>query len=210
LPDSFWDEAAGPKWKELLAERDELVAVKAADEARRAGVPASADKYELRLPEDFELPEGVELNDKDARLAAFREFAHKEGLSQAQFEKVVALDAQRLIADQAMIKEAIGAERNKLGQNAIPRVDAVVTFINSAAKTPEHAKAVAGMLVSAQAVEFFEGVIETMTKQGITTFQRGTGSPPPDPNVIEGFEKMSFTQRRAAQDALAARNGKAA
>lgn len=201
LPDAFFDAAAGVKWKELLTEREELTAFKAADEARRAGLPADPSKYELKLPEGFALPDGVELNADDARLPLLREFAHKEGWSQAQFAAVVALDAKRVLAAAAAETEFINTERNKLGANREVRVDKVIDFVNGVAKTSDQAKAVARMLRDADSVEFFERVIEHATSQGVSTFQRGSTGDPPDPAVIAGWDKMSVEQKLAAIDA---------
>ena len=68
------------------------------------------------------------------------------------------------------------------------------TFIDATAGSPERAAAVKASLINADAVAYVEGLQASMASAGITSFARG-GEVKTDPNVIPGYEKMSFTER---------------
>lgn len=100
----------------------------ATDEDRAAyrmkmGIPDSAEGYDLKLSEDFALPEGVEITDEKKR--AFADFAAKEGLSAKQAEAAFNFMAQSesreyeaLIAqDDADLASADKELREAFGEN---------------------------------------------------------------------------------------------
>jgi hypothetical protein len=66
------------------------------------------------------------------------------------------------------------------------------------------AKALAGMLVTARHVEAFERIMNKVSSQGTASFSQSHRTAP-ETNGIPGYEKMSFEQRRQAQDNNAAR-----
>src|SRR5690606_11132097 len=85
LPETIWDADKGFKKDDF----DSLVALKAETDSRRASVPAEAGKYEVNLPASFKMPEGFELkegecmiNEADPRVAALREWAHSQCMTQ--------------------------------------------------------------------------------------------------------------------------------
>ena len=53
---------------------------------RRMGMPEEASGY---VAPEFEVPEGVELNLNDQELSFYRDMAHKEGLTQSQFNALM-------------------------------------------------------------------------------------------------------------------------
>jgi hypothetical protein len=74
------------KESDLLAALGE----RAEAQSRKATLPSSPDGYAIKLPDDFQAPEGVrfEFNKADPALKAFREVAHKHGIPQAAFSDV--------------------------------------------------------------------------------------------------------------------------
>src|SRR5882672_7210747 len=65
----------------------EFLTERGARELRQATLPASPEAYEAKLPENFEMPAGVEFkpDPSDPLLADARRFAHAKGMSQADF-----------------------------------------------------------------------------------------------------------------------------
>lgn len=111
LPEGLWDATAGKPSADLsdLAQR-----VADAD-ARTAALPKDAAGYQPALPDGFQAPEGWSVAAADPALADARAFAHKAGLTQAQFSGVLALKAT-LDARAAQAQEAaLQAEVGKLG-----------------------------------------------------------------------------------------------
>jgi hypothetical protein len=180
----------------------------AADIQRKATMPASADAYEAKLPEGFQLPPGVEMkiDGKDPALGDLRAFAHKAGWSQDQFSDVLQIYAAREAKQVAAISAARNAEVGKLGTNGPSRVDAVATWWK--AMTGDDG-AVLGQILrmapTAGTVQSLERLMQRFTTQGAAPFNHGgrEGGGPSD--RIEGWDKMSYEQRRFAQDQRARR-----
>jgi hypothetical protein len=154
-PDNFWDATKGElKGGDFRKAFDELSSFKAAEDVRRLALPAAPDKYEPKLPQNFQAPEGLafEIKTDDPLWSQAREWAHKNGLSQDAFEQGVALIAARDIGSQQMLKTARDAEIAKLGVNGTARVTAINTFLEGKG-IPE----LKGMLVT-------EGIVKAMEK----------------------------------------------
>jgi hypothetical protein len=94
-------------------------------------------------------------------------------------------------------------EREKLGALGGQRVDALTKWIRGEAGDANAKIIVAGLACAAQ-VEFMERVMTRLTNQGVAAFSQ-SHRVPPDDNKIPGYEKMSFEERRFAQDQLQAR-----
>jgi hypothetical protein len=69
------------------------------------GRPAKADDYKL---DNVKLPEGIELDDE--QLAAYRKFAHDNGMTQKTFEAALAYDVARVEKQMAAAAAAAAAE----------------------------------------------------------------------------------------------------
>lgn len=186
-----------------LRERDELQAFKAAEDVRRNSLPQTPEAYKIELPADFQLPAGSEfrLDASDPLYAAAQKMAHAKGWSQQDFSEGIGLIASMRMAESAQIETARNAEIAKLGTTGPQRVDAVLNFFKGMDVTADKsdAKAIATMLVTAKQVEAFERLITRIGSQGVVGFNqkhRDVGSS----REIEGWDKMSFEQRRAAQD----------
>lgn len=142
--------------------------------------------YEVRLPGDFQLPEGVEgsnspINADDPRIANLREFAHVNQLTQEQFEKMVGLGAQMEIAEQTLLREALGRQIDALGPKAQDRIGAVKHWV--AAKLPaDQAESLLGVLFTAKQIEAME-----------TLMKLNRGAVPGNPGVAREFGRQDLS-----------------
>jgi hypothetical protein len=212
LADRWWDAEKNTLKvdpADLIArdrEYDELKTFKAAEDVKAASRPQKADDYKLELPADFKPPAGVEykLDAANPALNQLRSVAHKHGLTQDAVNELIGVYAGHEVGTQAAIANARAAEIAKLGTSAPARVDAVINWLSGmdASADKGDAKALAGMLVTARHVEAFERIITKLTTQGSASFTQSHRSAPDA--GIPGYDKMSFEQRRYAQDRAAA------
>jgi len=196
IPETFWDAEKGFKADDFNA----LVARDAENSARLAQVPDAADKYEAKLPHDFKLPDGVELADgesaldaNDPRIAAARDFAHANQMSQAQFEGMLAMGVSMDLAEQSRLNEAVKAQKELLGAKGEERIGAVKTWIG--AKLPaDQAEALTGMMFTAKTVEAFEALMRL--NRGAVPGNPGAGRDAAKPDISdEDWAKMTDAQR---------------
>lgn len=200
IPETHWDaekNAPKPEFGQFVKDH---VAFKAADDSRKLTLPKTPDDFKLALPKDFKPPEGIEfkLDETDPLFAQARTWAHKNGLSQNEFETGIGMIAASKVADQQMIQTARNAEIAKLGVNGTARVTALNTWLDAKGYAP-----LKGMLVTAEIVSTFEKLMKDA--QGGSTFSQSHRESPDEPGKIPGIEKMNFREARAAQDAYAAR-----
>jgi hypothetical protein len=196
LPETMWDADKGFK----KADFDSLVALKAETDSRAASLPATADKYEIKLPTSFKVPDGFELpqgesliNADDPRVAAAREYAHKNKLSQGEFEELLAFGANMDIAERGRMKEAVGKEREKLGGRAVERIKAVTTWLD-AKLGGEQAASLHSMMFTAKQIEAFERLMQL--NRGDVPGNPGAGRDAKPAEIAdEDWNKMSATDR---------------
>jgi hypothetical protein len=193
-----------------ISEKDVRAALaqKVENEVRRAALPASPDKYEIKLPSDFRAPEGVrfEFDPNDALLKSSRELAHKRGLDQEAYSDFLGLYAANRITEQQQLGTARAAELSKLGTAAQGRIDAIDTWLK--ARVGAKGALMAAQLRSypvAVMVEMYEDLIRQFSGQGGADFRQDGRQQQDNTGGIPGYENMNFSQRRAAQDAAAAR-----
>jgi hypothetical protein len=137
LPDAFWDATTNSiKTGDLVGKFNELTAFEASERSRRAAVPESADKYELKIPEGTELPEGVEfkLDPESPLLKIARDAAHAAGMDQATFEgsvlkPFIQIESARAYQETKNLEAATAAADKELGAQADVRRDAVKTYL---------------------------------------------------------------------------------
>lgn len=196
LPEELWDEKAGFKADAY----NDLVAFKANRDAELAQVPESAEKYEVRLPATFKLPEDVKvpegemvLNTDDPRIQLLREVAHSQNWSQAQFEDVLAMGVNMDIGENKRLQESAAAEREKLGSRGADRVNAVTTFLD-AKIGKEHAGALRGMMFTAKQVEAFEA-IQRLVRGDVRGNPNGGRDATTTELSDEEYQKLSPTER---------------
>jgi hypothetical protein len=117
------------------ADIEGLLQRRALEQSRAATLPATADLYQLTLPSDFKMPDGVEWAWNESHpvtgaiLARAREIAHANGMSQAAFSEMLALHAANEIQTQQLFNRARASELDKLGAMGPARIDAVRDFI---------------------------------------------------------------------------------
>lgn len=180
LDPKYWDGSTGLKIADYL--KDSLP-VLSAHAARQAAIPEKPEGYELKLPEDFKPPQGVEIkfDDKDPRIPLARTVAKELGLGQDGFSKLLALDAQiQLHADQAL-QAVITAESAKLGDKFPARKAAVEAFL-TANVGEDGLKALMPQVRSAAAFEALEKLIAKAAATGVPGSE---GSPPAPPKPAE-------------------------
>lgn len=202
LPDNYWDaEKNEVKFGELIPKFNELSTRDAAEAIRKNSLPASADAYKLELPKDFKAPAGVEFKfDETApEIAQARAMAHAKGWTQQDFSEALGIFAAAKVAEQAQVNTARAAEVAKLGATGPARVDAVSQWLDA-----NGLGVLKQTMVTAAQVQAFENHITKLTTQSAATFSQ-QHRVAPENDAIPGYEKMSFEQRRYAQDQQRAR-----
>src|SRR5262249_13859971 len=154
----------------------------------------------VKLPEGFALPEGVELtiDQADAALGDLKAWAHKRGLTQADFSDVLSIYAAREARQAAALNAARGAEIAKLGTTGPSRLDAVTTWWRS--MTGDDGKVLGQILrmaPTAGTVAALERLMSKFTTQGAAG--PTGGRPESAGSGIAGYENMTYEQRRFAQ-----------
>lgn len=195
--DEFWDaEKKELKGADLGKKFNEMATRIAADDVRKGALPATPDAYKLDLPADFKAPAGVDfkLDTANPALGAVKTFAHKHGLTQDAVTELIGIYAGNEVGTEARIKAAATAEVTKLGATGPARVDAVTRFMDASGLG-----VLKSTLVTAAQVEAWESHITKLTTQGGASFSQ-SHRVPPDTSGIPGYDKMSFEQRRFAQD----------
>jgi hypothetical protein len=173
----------------------------AADDVRKGSLPQTAEAYKVELPADFKPPAGVEfkLDTSNPALGQLKAVAHKHGLTQDAVNELIGVYAGAEVGTEARIKTAATAEVTKLGPSGPARVDAVTRFMDGSGLG-----VLKSTLVTAAQVEAWESHITKLTNQGGASFSQAHRAAP-ETNAIPNYDKMTFAQRRQAQDELAAR-----
>ncbi|MBW8447914.1 MAG: hypothetical protein K0M49_20000 [Arenimonas sp.] len=196
IPENWWDADKGFKSDDFNA----LVARDAERQAAAAQVPESPDKYEAKLPQDFKLPDGIELaegeaalNPDDPRVVAAREFAHTKGMNQADFEQLLAFGVNMDLSEQTRLKDAVFAEKEKLGPKGADRIGAVKTWV-AAKLGGELAEPLLAMMYTAKQIEAFEALMRL--NRGAVPGNPGAGRDAGRTELSdEEWSKMSPTAR---------------
>lgn len=184
----------------------DALAERAQREVVKAGLPASPDQYEIKLPDGFKPPEGMTfvIDQNDLALAEARKAAHELGLDQAGFSRMLGIYAATKVKEHGIVNAAREAELTKLGSAAPARIEAIETWL--AAKVGDKARTLISTLKAypvASTVEALEGVIRAFSSQGGASVTQSGREGQEDAGKIPGYEKMNFTQKRAAQMAQA-------
>lgn len=204
---AYWDQEKGAvKWDALNSEIAALKTAKAEWDNAKSVLPESPDKYEVKLPEGFQLPDGMTINADDPRLPEVRKLAHENGFTQKQFESLLKMDATLKQAEAKQMQEALTREQGRLGPDGgKARIDAVVRGL-TAHVGEEGAKHLVAMLVSANQVQSFETLLGKMAAQGAASggYQPGQGG------VTKQWTEEEWSKLSAAERFTAARQGRAA
>jgi len=183
----------------------------AQDDLRKATLPTTPQDYKLALPENLKLPGDQRFTfDEAGNKATFdaaRAWAHSRGLSQTDFSEMMGLYASHQAGVDAALAARSAAEVAKVGINAPQRVDAVGKWITGMVGEAD-AKPIRATLVTDSHLRFYEKIMTQLSSQGGASFSQ-SHRVPPDTSGIPGYDKMSFEQRRLAQDQnLARRNSR--
>jgi hypothetical protein len=188
-----------------------LMERRALEESRKATLPADASGYEVKLPDGFAVPHGVELKLDTANPAYgdLKAWAHKNGLSQQAFSDVIGIYGAYQAKETAQFKAAADAEIAKLGSAAGQRIDAVATWWSS--MTGDDGKVLGSILRMAPTegtVKAFERMMRRWSTQGGGSYSGAARS------VDEGFgpqkvsdaeyEAMTYTEKKQYAEAWTA------
>ncbi len=171
--------------------------------SRKATLPSSPDGYEIKLPEDFQAPEGVrfEFNQNNPALKAAKELAHKRGIDQATFSEMLGVYASTQMGEAIRNSQLRDVNLRQLGTAGPQRVDAVATWLQ--ARAGADGKVMADFLrrfPSAPIVKTMENLMRAFSNQGGAEFsQSHRAAQEESAGRIPGYENMNFAQRRAAQ-----------
>jgi hypothetical protein len=187
------------------SEISEMLARQSAEDMRRATIPPTPGDYKLELPPDTKLPGGLEFrfDGNDPSMVAAKNWAHSKGIDQGTFAEMLALYAGHVAHQENFLAERSRAEIAKVGPLAPQRMDAIRQWVRSEVGDKDSIPVMASIVTSAQ-LNFMERIQQRVTSQGAASFSQ-SHRVAPDTNEIPGFDKMSFSQQRQAQDQLAAR-----
>lgn len=170
----------------------------AAEDLRKATMPAAPDAYEAKLPDDFKAPGGIEykFDASDPSLIAARNWAHAKGLSQADFSELLSMHASHVVGQEAVLQERARAEIAKAGPNASQRVDAVAKWLDSFMGTAD-AKPIRATLVTDAHLRFYEKIMTKLTSQGTAPFSQAHRDRPKEGGGVSDaeYKNMSDAQR---------------
>ena len=180
----------------------DILASHAERQVTQASLPKDPNGYEVRLPQNFTPPEGMEfqINANDPALAEFRALAHRRGLDQSAFEEALGVFASTKVAELQRTNAARDAERGKLGAAVDQRIQNIETWLT--ARVGDKANVMVATLKQypvAATVEALEGLMRAFSSQGSHGVTQSGREGQEDPGKIPGYENMSFTQKRAAQ-----------
>ena len=153
LPETAWDATAGKPTVDVA----ELLTLKQQHDERAGQVPKDAAEYQVTLPEGFTLPDGVkfEVAADDPLLAEARAVAHEMGLTQAQFSKIMGLRAKMDVMAHETWNATLTAEKAKLGEKAVERIDTATAFLQAKLPAAQFA-ALKGAVTTADGVAAVE------------------------------------------------------
>lgn len=203
VPEKFWDTTANTvKADDFTKHVNDLSAFKAEADVRKQAIPASPDKYEVKLPEGFKPPEGMQFEFKvdDPAMIEARKAAHEMGLDQAGFSRLLGVYAANKLGELQATNAGRDAQKALLGSAADTRIDQVATWLE--AKVGDKAKVMIATLKQfpvAANVEALEGIMRLFSAQGGTSFNQSHRETETEQGKIPGYENMNFAQRRAAQ-----------
>jgi hypothetical protein len=183
-----------------------LMERKGIEDSRKATMPKDAAGYELKLPENFEMPPGVgefkwalEDSTSAAILGQAKAFAHSVGLDQASFSQMMGLFASYRLGEQAQFNAVQKQQLEMLGPNAAIRVDSVARWLDAAIGTKASESLRKSMFTASQ-VQAYESLMRAFVGQGVhgnVGAARDGGAEQPGKISDEAYNKLSFTDRIA-------------
>lgn len=184
------------------ADVQSAIAERAEAQSRRATLPASADGYEVKLPADFQPPEGVrfEFDAKDPALVRARELAHKRGIDQETFSEMLGVYASTKMGEAIQQAQLRDVNMKQLGTAAPQRVEAVATWLQ--ARAGPEGRQTADFLrryPSSAIVKTMENLMRAFSNQGGADYSANRRAEQEPAGTIPGYSSMSFTEKRVHQ-----------
>jgi hypothetical protein len=173
--------------------------------SRKATLPSSPDAYEIKLPDDFQAPEGVrfEFDPRDPALKAARELAFQNGVSSDVFQKMLGVYASTKMGEAIQQAQLRDVNMRQLGVAGPQRVEAVSQWL--AARGGADGKTMAAFIrqfPSSAIVKTMENLMRAFSSQGGADFSQSHRETGANEGKVPGYENMNFVQRRIAQMAL--------
>lgn len=203
--DGYWSDDKGFDGAKFDTEFTALNTLKAEAEKRAAGVPEKPEDYEVALPADFALPEGVDpksvtFNADDPiikeLLPDIRATAKALGLDKDGFKQLVGLKMRLDLAETAMMRKAAVEQKTLLGTKAEARVTALTTFLTSKLGA-EHANVLLPMMFTAKQIEAFEKLQLLASGSGAKPNGGGRETHQPEGMTESQWDALSPTQKIA-------------
>jgi hypothetical protein len=180
-------------------EISDLLKHKGETDLRRASLPADPSQYRIEA-KDVVLPPGMDwkFNENDPALAAARNWAHANGLTQEQFSSLLGQYASMESAKENTFHTAMRAELDKLGANATLRVTALQTWLNGVVGG-ELAKSLCGGLFCEKQVRGLELLANKFATQGHASFSQAHREPGGQSGRVseEAYNAMSAGEKWA-------------
>lgn len=193
LPDTFWDEANGVKPEAY----SRLAELEAADAQRRAGVPESADKYELKISDEIVGLDGkpVQFDATDPLAQAVLPVLHELGIPQEGVSKLLGAFAAQEIAAAKEQQAFVVSEQAKLGAEHAKRTAALHGSI-VAAVGADQAEVIRQHATSAAAVIALENLMSKVT--GAPIGAAPPAQPGSDLEGLHGEQLLAAARARKA------------
>jgi hypothetical protein len=176
------------------AELQEFFQSKGEAELRKASLPATPGAYEAKLPDNFEMPAGVEfkINESDPLLINARAWAHAKGFDQATFSEMVGIYATAKANETAQLSAAHAAEVAKMGANGTQRVTALETWLRGVVGD-KLAGPMRSMMVTADIVKGMETLQGKFSSQGAAPFSQAHRVPQEPAGRVSEAEYSAMT-----------------
>ena len=162
-PEKFFDPDVGPRTEVGFKAFTELEGkLREGKDAFKAELDAEAlaatpESYELKMPEDLQIPDDVEmtLTAEDPLVSAFFEFAKTEHMSQDTVNSLISMYVKSELAAMPVMKDEIG----KLGDYGQDRLLKVQTWLSKSLDDAEM-KVIGPMLTSAESIQALEKLMK--------------------------------------------------
>ena len=195
VPESYRSDD-GPKWDEFKSHYNDLAAEKAIREEAMAGIPESADGYELAIPDDLdydemELPEGysVDIDPENETLKPIfgdlRGFMHEHKLPPEAGKALMGMLARYEATTYSEGFSRAKEDFAKLGPSASQRVERIERRLDTSLPA-DLATALKAATGTADGVRALEKILSTKEATAPSTAQTGAAA---------GWENMSLSER---------------
>lgn len=185
------------EFEKTVNERNEYAALKAVEDSKALTLPQTPEAYAHELPADFKLPEGIDvkIDANDPAMAAAKAWAHANKVPQAEFSKLLALNAGILAAKEQKVAALSSAHLEGLGAAKEARIDAVTRWLTNS--YGEKAKPIIATLATKDHVEVFESIMQKVTSQGSAGFSQNGRVVETGKVSDESWSKMSYGDKKA-------------